>query len=53
MELAKNKFAIRRHNGLVRFANWLQQLPNKDTGFGIEKILDIRTFAKYIVVRKL
>ncbi len=31
MKLAKNKFAIKRYNKLMRFANWLQQIPNKVT----------------------
>jgi len=29
MELTKNKFAIRRYSKLLRFANWLQLLPNR------------------------
>ena len=31
MKLAKNKFAIKRYSKLMRFANWLQQIPNKVT----------------------
>ena len=30
-KLSKNKFAIKRYGLLMRFANWLQQLPNKVT----------------------
>ncbi len=31
MKLAKNTFAIKRYGKLMRFANWLQQIPNKVT----------------------
>ncbi len=31
MKLTKNKFAIKRYGKLMRFANWLQQIPNKVT----------------------
>ena len=31
MKLTKNKFAIKRYSKLLRFSNWLQQLPNKVT----------------------
>jgi hypothetical protein len=31
IKLTKNKFAIKRYNKLIRFANWLQQIPNKVT----------------------
>lgn len=31
MALAKNKFSIKRYGKLMRFANWLQQVPNKVT----------------------
>ena len=31
MKLAKNKFAIKRYSKLMRFANWLQQIPNMVT----------------------
>lgn len=31
MKLVKNEFAIKRYSKLMRFANWLQQIPNKVT----------------------
>lgn len=31
MEFTKNKSAIKRYGKLMRFANWLQQIPNKVT----------------------
>lgn len=31
MTLARNKVAIKRYGKLMRFANWLQQIPNKVT----------------------
>ena len=31
MKLTKNKSAIKRYEKLMRFANWLQQIPNKVT----------------------
>lgn len=31
MKLSKNRFAITRYRKLMRFANWLQELPNKVT----------------------
>jgi len=31
MKLSKNTFAIKRYGKLMRFANWLQQIPNKVT----------------------
>jgi len=31
MNLFKNKLAIKRYGRMMRFANWLQQIPNKVT----------------------
>jgi hypothetical protein len=31
MKLGKNKFSVMRYSKLMRFANWLQQFPNKVT----------------------